>query len=594
MIVLRSFPLWVVRRSGTALLCSLLVAGGVSAESVAGAHAPSPASDTTDDPRVQTHLVEGVTQAQLGDHEEAIVHLKAALNRAPGEPALLQALADAHAAQGDYATALFYARQARQHGTGHPYYPRRLAELQRQADQPQDALQTYKDLVASFPKNKRAYRGLADLQASLGRPAAALETYRTLLEQTAQPSVTVYQQMLTLYRKTDNSRGITETLQTLVERRPNRRKYRRLLGEHHANEGRPEKALGLLAPLAEQRPDDAALQRQVRRLSQEAGSATAARSTDEGKASETPNVRSVDQLVGRAESKFNAATASPPFDSTALRTAKNLLQRALERASASVSALTLLARVHRAEGDYRTAGRVLEQALEDHPRAPLRWVQAATAYLNAGRPQKATALAEEGRLLFPGNDSLAQAAARARLHSGDHERAVDHFQQALDLREGDAASSTKIAPLKAGLGLAYTHLDRFKDADAAFEAARSAAPDHPIVLHRLAYSLALRDTQLDRALTLARRAVEESPENAPCLHALGWVHFRRGDLKAARRQLQEALELGPPSARLLEHHGDVQHALNNDAAARKSWQKALDRTPDRNSLKKKLEEVPTS
>lgn len=593
-IVLCPTPLWLVRRGGAALLCALLVAGGVSSDSVAAPRPPSAPADTTDDPRVQTHLVNGVTQAQLGDHEEAIVHLKSALSRAPGEPALLQALADAHAAQGDYATALFYARQARQHGNKRPYYHRRLAELQRQADQHQNALQTYKDLVARFPEHERALRALADLQATMGRPAAALRTYRALLEHTPQPSVTVYQRMLALYRETGNSQGITEMLQALLERRPNRRKYRHLLGEHHANEGRPKEALDFLAPLAEQRPDDAALQRQVRRLSQETGRAVATRSADKRESSGAPDTRSVDQLVVRAESRFNAATASPPPDSTVLRTAKDLLRRALERAPTHMSALTLLAHIHQAEDDYREAGRVLEQALEDHPRDPNRWAQAAAAYLNAGRPQKAAALAEEGLLLFPGNDSLAQSAGRARLHSRHHERALDHLQRALDLREGDAASPAETAPLKAGLGLVYTHLDRPGDADAAFEAARSAAPDHPVVLRRLAYSLALRDTQLDRALGLARRAVEESSNDPLCLDALGWVHLRRGDPKAARRPLQKAMELGPPSARLLEHYGDVQHALGKDAAARNSWQKALDRAPDRDALEKKLEEVPAS
>jgi Flp pilus assembly protein TadD len=204
-------------------------------------------------------------------------------------------------------------------------------------------------------------------------------------------------------------------------------------------------------------------------------------------------------------------------------------------------------------------------------------------------------VAEEGLLLFPGNPALARAAARARLRSGDHERALDHFQRALDLRQNnDASPPAGAAPLKAGLGLAYTHLDRPEEADMAFEAARNAAPNHPEVLRRLAYSLALRDTHLDRALDLARRAVDQSPDTPRYLDTLGWVYFRRGDLEAARRHLREALELGPPSARLLEHYGDVQHAQGNDATARKYWNKALDRAPERSSLQKKLEETPTS
>lgn len=594
MTVLRSTPLWLVRRGGAVLLCALLVAGGVPSESVAGSRSPSAPTDTTNDPRVQKYLLKGTTEAQLGDYEEAILYLESALDRAPRAPALLQALADAHEAQGDYATALFYARQARKHGNGPPRYHRRLAELQRQAGQPQDALQTYKDLVARFPEHPSAYRALADLQVTLGRPTAALDTYRTLLEQTAHPSVPVYQRMLTLYRKTGNSRGITETLQTLVERRPNSRKYRRLLGEHYADEDRPEKALDLLAPLAEQRPDDATLQRQVRQLSRKTGRETAARPDTPPEPSGDPSSLSADQLVQRAKSAFDAATSSPAPDSTRLHKAEDLLRKALDRAPAHVAARTLLAQIRQQAGKYRKAGQILERVLEENPRDAGRWAQAADAYLKSNRFEKAASIAEEGLLLFPGHFPLAQTAAFARLRSGDPKRAVDHFQHALSLQGDGTSSPAETASLRAGLGLAYTQLDRPEDADAAFETARSTAPDHPEVLRTYAYSLALRATHLDRALEAARRAVDQSPENPVYLDTLGWVYFQRDNLEAARRQLQKALDAGPPSPRILEHFGDVHHAMGNDATARKYWQKALDRAPDRTSLREKLDEVPTS
>ena len=156
------------------LLC-VGVLGGLWGPSVtASVHdsVPSPVAPDTGDAAttvVQKYLVKGTTEAHLGDYEEAVLYYETALDHAPNAPALLQALADAHEAQGDVATALFYARQAREHGPERLHHHHRLAELQRKADQPRDALRTYKTLLDRFPDDREAYRALATLQSDLGR-----------------------------------------------------------------------------------------------------------------------------------------------------------------------------------------------------------------------------------------------------------------------------------------------------------------------------------------------------------------------------------------------------------------------------------------
>jgi tetratricopeptide (TPR) repeat protein len=541
--------------------------------------------------QAQSYLIKGVTEAQLGDYEEAILYFETALDRAPENPTLLMALADAHEAQGEYATALFYARQARRHGGARPYYPHRLAELQDAAGEPDAALQTYKDLLDRFPEDTNAYRALATLQAELGRSAAALQTYRTLLKHTSSPSMAVYRRMLALYRRTGNPEGVEETLRALVEQRPNNRSYRRRLGDHLAETEQPDEALDILAPLAAQQPQDRELQRRVEQLSR----ATGRSSSPDPDATSAPagasTSRTVDALVKRAESTFSAPTAP---DSTRLQTAKGLVREALNQAPSHLSALTLLARIHRETGAPQKAGRALERALEDHPRDPSRWAQAAEDFLHAHDYEKAARLSEEGLLLFPGHYALAKTAAQARLHSGRPKRALEHFRRALDLRSGEAPPSAETAVLKAGLGLAYTLLDRPKDAEAAFASVHGASPTPPAVLRNHAYSLALRNVQLDRALKIARRAVDRAPDHPLSHDTLGWVYFQRDNLAAARRHLRRALENSPPLARILEHAGDVEQALGNDAAAQKYWQQALDRAPDRPSLRKKLDGAATS
>lgn len=558
---------------------------------------PIPSVDTgrTATTVVQKYLIMGTTESQLDDHKEAILYYETALDRAPNEPVLLQALADAHEANGDLATALFYARQARTHGNDRPYYYHRHAELQKEAGDPQAALKTYQSAVSRFPESGATYRALASLQTKLDRPEAALTTYTTLLKRKNRPTVSVYREMLALYRRTGDAEGIEKTLRVLVQRRPNNRRYRRRLGEHYAENDRSREALDLLAPLAQHHPDDTALQQQVQRLSQKSGRASSSGSTGASSTSLEPEALSADQLVRKARSAYDEAlpsTAAP--DSTRLRRAEKLLDHALDRAPSNVEALSLRARIHRKKGQPQMAGKVLKRSLEKNPREANRWVRAASAYLEANASQQALSVSEEGLLLFPGHAPLARIAGFAQLKSGNPGRAVDRFQEALTLLNDTASSSTKTATLHAGLGRAYTQLDRPAEADEAFQTAQSFAPEHPFVLRSHAYILALRGTDLDRALKLARRAADQSPTDPQTLGTLGWVHFQRDNLDAARRHLQNALEGAPPSARLLEQYGDVQHALGNDSAARTYWKQALKHDPDRSSLRNKLEEVPSS
>ena len=469
-------------RTGLLLLCIGLLEGIVPLQTRALVPARFPA-DTTDDPEVQKHLIRGTTEAQLGDYKEAILYFESALDQAPQAPPLLQALADAYEAQGDVTTALFYARQARTHGPDRSYYYRRLAELQHKAGEPHAALRTYRDLLDRFPDCERAYHALASLQSDIGRPQAALDTYRTLLDRVDRPAVAVHRKILALHRRLGHPQGIETALQALVDRRPNIPRYQRLLGEHYVDTDRPEAALDLLAPLAQQHPQDASLQKLVGRLSRQTGRPVPPRSTNTAAATRNPADLSVEQLVQKAQSAFNEApSSSAGSDTTRHRRAKDLLQRALDRAPTHLPALSLLARIHREEGNDQSAGHVLERALEDHPRNADRWVRAAAAYLSAHRYRKAASISEEGLLLFPGHYPLARTAAQARLHTGNPKRARTLFQRALDLLTTDTSPPHETAILKAGLGLAYTFLDRPEEADQAFDAARTAAPTHPQVL----------------------------------------------------------------------------------------------------------------
>lgn len=532
---------------------------------------------------VASALVKGTTEALLDDPTSALAHYEAALSQAPTAPALLQAVADAYAAQGAPTTALFYARQARRHGSARPYYHRRLAELQMRVEDRTAALNTYRTLCDRFPSYRPGCRGLAQLQETLNRPAAAIKTYNALLDATSRPRIDVYRSLLRLYRTVNDSVGTERILRTLVERRPLQTTHQRALAALYARSGRPDSALTLLAPLARRSPSDSTLQAAVARLARRAGRSQSPSRLRSATASVPPRAAAAEPLVQRARSLL----ASPRPDSARLHRLAARLHTALNRTppnnaagnAADDAAWAALARLERRRGRFEAAGDALHRSLAHNPRNVERWVRAASAFLQAPRYDRAVALAEEGLLLFPGHLPLAHIAARAHLQAGRPTSASAYFQDAL--QHVDSTAARIVARLYAGNGLALAQLGRTTAADSAVAAALAVAPTDPVVQRRVAYGLALQNKELDRALRIARRALHSGPASALLLDTLGWIHLQRGALAAARRRLNAALAAGPPSARLLEHLGALYDALGNDDAARSYWTRVSDVAPDR-------------
>ena len=97
-------------------------------------------------------------------------------------------------------------------------------------------------------------------------------------------------------------------------------------------------------------------------------------------------------------------------------------------------------------------------------------------------------------------------------------------------------------------------------------------------MNALGYTLADHDLELPRAERLIRRALVVTPDNPAVLDSLGWVRFKRGDLRAAAPILEHAYEVGQ-DADIAAHWGEVLWKSRDESGARKVWAAALARDP---------------
>ncbi len=140
------------------------------------------------------------------------------------------------------------------------------------------------------------------------------------------------------------------------------------------------------------------------------------------------------------------------------------------------------------------------------------------------------------------------------------------------------------------LGDAYHEQGEPENAYLNYEKCLELNPDNTFVLNNYAYYLSLENRELERAETMAKKAVDLSP-NENNLDTYGWVLFQLGKYDEALVYIQKSMEFTDhPSAVILEHMGDVYWKLGDTKQARQYWKKAKKAGGDSKELEGKLKE----
>lgn len=233
-------------------------------------------------------------------------------------------------------------------------------------------------------------------------------------------------------------------------------------------------------------------------------------------------------------------------------------------------------------GEGETAQRYFERAAlaTDQPDVPFR---IGIFYLQNSDYSRAGAHFERYDSVFAGS--------RFALYAGYAYASAGDYEQALAALQRGAGRDTGNVELWAQTGLVLDHLGRAAESDRAYETALRLDPDHPLSNNNLAYSLAVRGMELQRAHKLATKAVEAQPRNASFLDTYGWILFGLGKYDDAAEYLEKATNAGGASATVYEHLGDCYRKLGMNDEAAAAYRAALELSPERASAAERLREL---
>jgi tetratricopeptide (TPR) repeat protein len=124
-------------------------------------------------------------------------------------------------------------------------------------------------------------------------------------------------------------------------------------------------------------------------------------------------------------------------------------------------------------------------------------------------------------------------------------------------------------------GSIYERQKKFDQAEQAFRQVLQQNPSNSMALNYLGYMLADRNTHLEEALNLVKKALDFDPQNGAYLDSLGWVYFKLGNYDQAEENLRRAADKSPNDATVQDHLGELYARTNRFKLAAAHWEHAL-------------------
>jgi Tfp pilus assembly protein PilF len=96
------------------------------------------------------------------------------------------------------------------------------------------------------------------------------------------------------------------------------------------------------------------------------------------------------------------------------------------------------------------------------------------------------------------------------------------------------------------------------------------------ISNNYAYYLALRNRNLKYAKQLSKKTIEAEPDNSTYLDTYGWVLFKMGKYKGAKKFIGAAISKGGDrNFEILKHYGEILLKMKEEMEAISIWKTAL-------------------
>ncbi len=553
-------------------------------------------------------FINGLIREEQGDYTGAILEYYDALNY-DSSAGIYFALAKNYFRLDRISNAIKNIRIAEQKDPENIDYKLFAAEIYRYAKLYDKAIEQYEKALVLDSLNVKALYGLAQLSEAK-RPTEAMNLYKKLLNVTG-PRWDVLISMADLSTRMGKLDETIAYTKKLIKLNPSEPVLKKILIELYTRQEKYDEALEIVNDLLPLYPNDLQL------IEYKASIYVFKKDWEKSYETYCKLIESNDVPLER---KFLIATSyinqfEQDKDTLLLEYAKNLM---LE-----IDTDTLDWRIKATLGDiYQRAGKD-SLAIEYFKQATLEaewnsslWVQLGGLLFDNGRYKEATEELSKVADNFPDNFYLHWILGLSYGQLNEFEKSKKHLLKAAHLNPNDVnvnqslaftltrlkeykealrylEYAKKIAPnnpqIYSMLGMIYDDMEDWEKCNEAYERALAIDSTDILIMNNYAYSLSKQNKNLERALELVNKALEQAPDNASYLDTKGWILFKMGKIKEAEKFVKQALEKETESAEVNEHMGEILLKLGNKKDALRYFEKAKRIDPQLKGIKEKIE-----
>ncbi|MBI1803325.1 MAG: tetratricopeptide repeat protein [Ignavibacteria bacterium] len=519
------------------------------------------------------HFLEGSLHDQKNEYAQAILDYQEAL-RYKKDPAIFHAIAKDYAILGKNERAIEAGREAVKLEPANRIYRETLAEIYVNAMNLEEAIGEYEAIVRMDSSYQQAWLTLARLE-QIKNPQQALVLYQKYIDHFG-PDADAFLQIAQIYGSMGKLDKAAESLTRMLALDPGNFEIKKALGDTYLHADSIDAALKIYNDLVELHPEHFELRAAI-------AHAYLVKQDYDHAAEQFDIVLRRDTLSVEDQLRFGQVFVSfIQKDSAVAPYALKLFEKVQGNYPSDWRPYWFLGAIHNILHDDSSAFPNFLKVKELASWNPDGWMGIAGMYYDKNQFDSTINVLMEAKKFVPDEFRVHFLLGVAYQRKRDLVNAASSLEKALQLNVKSLEAMTVLA-------LVYDELKRKDDSDTLYERALLQDPHNHLVLNNYSYSLAERGLQLERALRMAKEAIEQQPNNQSYLDTYGWVNFQLGKFEEGEKYIHKAVDLGSASAVIFEHLGDIHYKLLHKDKAIEYWQKALDLDSSNAALKEKIQ-----
>ncbi|MCD6377080.1 MAG: tetratricopeptide repeat protein [Caldisericaceae bacterium] len=521
--------------------------------------------------KARDHFLQGIYYQQEGRYSEALVEFYQALHYDSTSATIYRAIAENYINLGEFETAELMLKKARQLAPDNPDILEMSAEIALRLGKDDQAIQFFERLLKVNPFDNEAREMLILLYQKKGDDLAVARHTKILIDLYGKNKDLLYR-LTQIYLRNKNFKQAVKTVKSILQL--------------DSTDARAYYFLGLTQEQKLNTDSAAFYYKKAVRFEPKFAQPLDRLSFILRTKKDWPEIIKLYQYVlSRDSSSVSARVliAEAYFYLNKYDSARVYLQPLLKRPKMPPGVYELAGRIELEEKNYPLAEQYFKKAIQIDSDNRLAWLLLAFTYSDMGQTARADSTYRQLLNRFPKDATFWAFYGNFLQEKGQYQKSIAAFKKVLELDPKNEAALS-------GLAIVYENLKMFAQCDSIYEIALQRLPDNPLILNNFSYSLAERDKALERALQMAKKAVELEPNNAAYLDTYGWVLYKLGKYEQAAKFIKQSIELRGNSAVVIEHLGDVYKAMGDLQNALFYWQKASELDPKNENLKQKIKE----